>query len=218
MQTGCSRQVPPQCCTSIHIHHARVSRSPHRDSCPSSCHSMTCCTGAAARLPSPLRPLAQTPVFRSTTRSSLSALPPAFLAPRVHAQSFSVQHARLAEVPSSKKTAPNSAQKLRGTLRRLGLNSKWQPKPPGKAAADHKGSGHLSQRVADVAPRHCPTEANHPHASETRIADSAFEQKHFSTTSLVSFEIYPTKLRPPKGSRRRSMRRSTKPLLTLKVK
>ncbi|SPO31337.1 uncharacterized protein UTRI_05858_B [Ustilago trichophora] len=82
---------------------------------------------SAARVPSP---------FQRLVRSSAAvALPPAFLAPRIHAQPFSIQTSRPASVSPSQGKSPNAAQNLKGTLRRLGQGSKWSPQAPSKTPA-----------------------------------------------------------------------------------
>lgn len=60
------------------------------------------------------------------------ALPPAFLAPRLDAQRFSILSPRSALAPSSNSTSRNSAHNLRGTLRRLGKGTKWTSQAPTK--------------------------------------------------------------------------------------
>ena len=82
---------------------------------------MVCGNGAVARLPSS---------FQRLSRTTAATLPPAFLAPRVRARSFSLQSSCLATASPTKTSSNNAAQNLRGTLRRLGQSSKWGSKPP----------------------------------------------------------------------------------------
>ncbi|SPO30019.1 uncharacterized protein UTRI_05858 [Ustilago trichophora] len=99
---------------------------------------MACCH-RAARVPKPYQRLVRS--------SSVAVLPPAFLAPRIHAQSFSIQSSRPASAPSSKRTSPNSAQNLKGTLRRLGQGSKWSPQSPTKTLDSKDGETTTTRSV-----------------------------------------------------------------------
>ncbi|CBQ70009.1 conserved hypothetical protein [Sporisorium reilianum SRZ2] len=97
---------------------------------------MACCNSAAARLPSPFHRLtrpsaAAAAAAGARAKRSAGTLPPAFLVPRVHTQPFSVQSARLAVARTVKSTSStNSAQNVRGALRRLGQGSKWSSQAP----------------------------------------------------------------------------------------
>ncbi|SNX86575.1 uncharacterized protein MEPE_05284 [Melanopsichium pennsylvanicum] len=105
---------------------------------------MVCGSTAAARLPLPLHQFTRS----STTGLKAASFPPAFLAPKIHAQPFSVQSQSLASASPSKSTTPNSAQNLRGALRRIGQASKWSSQPPSKPPSSNHAKPTTARTLA----------------------------------------------------------------------
>lgn len=136
---------------------------------------MVCCSRAARGLPKP---------FHRLTRpsSAASALPPAFLAPRIHAQSFLTQPPQLASASPSKDSTLNSAQNLRATLRRLGQSSEWAPQAPIKTEdsrkATKKDGVSRNGSARDSARRTSHSPSFRSSASGAKSELSAQEQKH----------------------------------------
>ncbi|GAC95324.1 hypothetical protein PHSY_002899 [Pseudozyma hubeiensis SY62] len=145
------------------------------------------------RLPSRVRRLARPSVAGTAAKPTPAALPPAFLCPLIHAHPLSVQSLRLASTSSSDKSQSNSAQNLRGALRRTGQASKWSPKPPvadvGAASPASKTTypkRGLPQRYTAPSPKPKPHDRTREQDRSFRIRAKALVESLSDTYSELS--------------------------------